>query len=149
MHDIIRSINFKKKIIIRNPQSIRPWQHVIEPTLGYLRLAELQYKKKKLHNNQTWNFGPNQRSFVKVIDILKMIKKKFKIEFRIKKNTNFFETKILKLNNNKAKKFLNWSPNWNLQKSIDSVMGWNYEVKKNKNAKEISETQINNYLKIK
>tara|TARA_B100001057_G_scaffold239402_1_gene239654 strand:+ start:5938 stop:7011 length:1074 start_codon:yes stop_codon:yes gene_type:complete len=147
--DIIKSINSKKKIIVRNPQSIRPWQHVIEPTLGYLRLAELQYKKKKLHNNQTWNFGPNQRSFVKVIDILKMIKKKFKVEFKIKKNTNFFETKILKLNSYKAKRFLNWSPNWNLQKSLDSVMEWNYKVKKNKNAKEISETQINNYLKIK
>ena len=41
----------KKKIVIRNPNNIRPWQHVIEPTLGYLKLAELQYKKKRLHKD--------------------------------------------------------------------------------------------------
>jgi CDP-glucose 4,6-dehydratase len=144
--DIINSINSKKKIVIRNPNNIRPWQHVIEPTLGYLKLAELQYKKKRLHKGQNWNFGPNKKSFVKVIDILKIIKKKYKIKIKIKKNKDFFETKILKLDNKKAKKNLNWHPNWNLQKSIDSVMGWNDEFRKNKNAKKISEHQINNYF---
>ena len=144
--DIINSINSKKRIEIRNPNYIRPWQHVIEPTLGYLKLAELQYKKKRLHKDQNWNFGPNKKSFVKVIDILKIIKKKYKIKIKIKKNKDFFETKILKLDNNKAKNNLNWRPNWNLQKSIDSVMGWNDEFRKNKNAKKISEHQINNYF---
>ncbi len=147
--DIINSINFKKSVLIRNPKSIRPWQHVIEPTLGYLKLAELQYKQKKIHKNQTWNFGPNKTSFVKVIDILNMIKKDYKIKIKIKKNKDFNETKILKLNNNKAKKFLNWYPNWNLQKSIDSVMEWNSKFKKNKNAKKNSEDQINDYLKVR
>lgn len=144
--DIIKAINSKKKIIIRNPNNVRPWQHVIEPTLGYLKLAELQYKKKQLHKDQNWNFGPNKTSFVKVIDILKIIKKKYKFKVKIKKNKDIFETNILKLDNNKAKKNLNWRPNWNLQKSIDSVMGWNDEFRKNKNAKRISEGQINNYL---
>jgi len=76
-----------------------------------------------------------------------MIKKYFKIQIKVKKNKNFFETNILKLNNNKAKKILNWHPIWNLQKSIDSIMEWNYKFKKNRNAKKISEDQIDNYLK--
>ena len=99
-----------------------------------------------MHKDQNWNFGPNKRSFVKVIDILRIIKKKYKIKVKFKKDRNYFETNILKLNNNKAKKNLKWQPNWNLQKSIDSVMGWNDEFKKNKNAKKISEDQINKYF---
>lgn len=145
--DIIKSINLKKKVIIRNPQSVRPWQHVIEPTLGYLKLAELQYKKKILHKGQSWNFGPNKNSFVRVIDILAIIKKKIKIQIKIKKSKIFLETNILKLDSNKAKKFLKWYPNWDLQKSIDSVMEWNYKLRKGKNAKKICEDQIKNYFK--
>lgn len=147
--DIIQSINSKKKLIIRNPKNVRPWQHVIEPILGYLKLAELQYKRKKLHKNQNWNFGPNKNSFVRVIDIIKIIQKNFKIQIKIKKNKNFFETNILKLNNDKSKKILKWYPIWSLHKSIDSVIEWNCKFEKDKNARKISETQINNYLKIK
>ena len=73
--DIIKSIN-SKKLIVRNPNHIRPWQHVIEPTVGYLKLAKSQYINKSLHSNSSWNFGPDKKSFVKVIDIVKFIKKK-------------------------------------------------------------------------
>ena len=145
--DILKCINAKKKLIIRNPKNIRPWQHVIEPLLGYLKLAELQYKKKIPNKNPVWNFGPNKKSFVKVGDILKIIQKKTTIKFEIKRNKSFFETNILKLSNTKAKKFLRWYPIWNLQKSIDSVMEWNNQIKKGKDPKKICEKQINDYLK--
>ncbi len=147
MPDIIKVFNSNKKLIIRNPNNIRPWQHVIEPTLGYLKLAEMQYKKKLLHKNPNWNFGPNKKSFVKVIDIVKIIKKHLKIKVKINKKQDFFETKILKLNSNKAKKILKWNPVMNLNKSIQSVIEWNYLFKKNRDAKKISEDQIKNYLK--
>ncbi len=145
--DIIECINSKKKLTIRNPNSIRPWQHVIEPIVGYLKLAELQFKKKKLHKNQTWNFGPNKSSFVKVADIIKIIQKKHFFRFKVKKNKKFFETNILKLNNTKSKKNLKWYPIWNLQKSLDNVMEWNYQLNNNNDPKKICENQINNYLK--
>ncbi len=145
--DIISSINLNKKIIIRNPKNIRPWQHVIEPIYGYLRLAELQYKKKKLHQNQCWNFGPNKGSFVSVSYILKMINKNLKLKVKVKKNQKFFETAILKLDSKKSKKILNWKPKWNLQKSIHSVIDWNEKFKLNENAKKICENQIKDYFK--
>ncbi len=145
--DIIKVINSNKKLIIRNPNNIRPWQHVIEPTFGYLKLAEMQYKKKLLHKNPNWNFGPNKKNFIKVIDIVNMIKKNLNIKVKINKNQDFFETKILKLNNSKAKKNLNWNPIMNLNKSIQSVIEWNYLFKKYKNAKKICEDQIKSYLK--
>ena len=131
--DIYRYYRKNKKIRLRNPNAIRPWQHVLEPLSGYILLAEKIHDKKIRNLNQNWNFGPNKRSFVKVSDILKLIKKDFEIKIKIKRNKDFFETNILKLDNSKAKKFLNWQPIWNLQKSLDSVMEWNYKTKKNKN----------------
>ncbi len=62
--DILNSINRKKKLIIRNPKSIRPWQHVIEPLIGYLILAQKQFKKK-INQDPSWNFGPEKKQFLK------------------------------------------------------------------------------------
>ena len=78
--DIIKSINAKVKLSIRNPNHIRPWQYVIEPIFGYLKLAQAQYEKKVTNKNASWNFGPNYSSFVKVKDIIKKINKHKKIE---------------------------------------------------------------------
>tara|TARA_B100000900_G_scaffold411862_1_gene432412 strand:+ start:135 stop:1202 length:1068 start_codon:yes stop_codon:yes gene_type:complete len=147
MPDIIESIDKKKKLIIRNPNYIRPWQHVIEPLIGYMKLAELQFKAKKLHKNKTWNFGPDKKSFIKVIEIVRYIKKSYKLKIEINKKQKFFETKILKLNSHKAKKYLKWYPIWNLDKSINSVLEWNKLYKKTKNAKKICEEQIIDYFK--
>jgi len=144
--DIIKSINSKKKLILRNPNHIRPWQHVIEPTVGYLKLAKSQYEKKSLHANPNWNFGPDRKSFVRVIDILTFIRRKINIKFSISRNQSFFETKILKINNSKAKKYLAWYPIWNVNKSINNVIEWNNQYKKNKNAKKICEDQIKRYF---
>ena len=145
--DIIKIINSKKIFKLRNPNHIRPWQHVIEPMLGYLNLAQSQYKKKTIHTNPNWNFGPNKKSFVKVIDIIKKIQKIKKIKVKIKTKQNFFETEVLKLDSKKAKKFLKWYPKWDLNKSISNVIEWNDLFRKNKNAKKICEDQITNYLK--
>ena len=145
--DIIKIINSKKIFELRNPNHIRPWQHVIEPMLGYLNLAQSQYQKKIIHINPNWNFGPNKKSFVKVIDIIKKIQKIKKIKVKIKTKQNFFETEVLKLDSKKAKKFLKWYPKWDLNKSISNVIEWNDLFRKSKNAKKICEDQITNYLK--
>ena len=60
--DIYRSAKKAKQIILRNPKSVRPWQHVLEPLSGYLILAEKLYKNKIKNQSQNWNFGPNLSS---------------------------------------------------------------------------------------
>ena len=61
--DIIFAINNRKKLKIRNPQYIRPWQHVLDPLLGYLILAKKQYLNKINYNQHAWNFGPSNKNF--------------------------------------------------------------------------------------
>ncbi len=144
--DIINSINKKKKLIIRNPQSIRPWQHVIEPLIGYLLLAEKQYKKKINNFENNWNFGPRNENFKSVKEIIKIMKKGNNFNFRIKKDIKFNETKVLKLNSSKAEKKLKWRSKLNLAKSLELVTKWNQMVNKNMQAKEVCEKQILMYI---
>ena len=82
--DIYKAIKNKNNLVLRNPNYIRPWQHVIDPLMGYLKLAQTQfYYKKELDNK--WNFGPNKKSFKKVIDVVNFIKKKKNLNLKLKK----------------------------------------------------------------
>ncbi len=147
--DIIRAINNKKKITIRNPKHVRPWQHVLDPLLGYLMLAKNQYKNKINNNSSSWNFGPSKKNFKKVIDIIKYVKKLQYLNYKLLKNNKIKETMILKLNSTKAKKELNWISKWDLNMSIKKTIEWNILFKKGVSARDICEKQFLMYIKNK
>ena len=71
--DCIRAWQKGKKVLIRNLNSTRPWQHVLEVLSGYIRLAYVLNKNRKLHG-EAFNFGPNSKNY-KVVEILKRMKK--------------------------------------------------------------------------
>ena len=145
--DIISVINNKKKLKIRNPNHIRPWQHVLDPLMGYLILAKKQYINKVDNKEHAWNFGPNKSNFKKVIDIVKFIKRLQKLEYILTKNNiNYKETEILKLNSLKAKKKLDWTSKWNLTESIIKTLEWNENIKNGISAKEMCERQFLMYI---
>jgi len=123
--DCIRSINSKKKLLIRFPKSTRPWQYVLEPLYGYMLLAIKQKKNSKL-NGQVFNFGPNNRNSVTVIELVKKIKSQWKsLNWKIVKfKKGAYESKLLKLNSNKAFKFLNWKCFFNADQTINVVINW-------------------------
>jgi CDP-glucose 4,6-dehydratase len=147
--DIYLSAKKKKKIILRNPQSVRPWQHVLEPLSGYLLLAEKLYKNKIKVQTQNWNFGPNLSSCKSVSYIAKKFAKSLKLQVKtVKPKIKIFssETDLLRLSNFKAKKYLNWQPKWKLNKSIEKILEWN-DVKYKKKLLTICEKQIKEFLK--
>ena len=135
--DIYKSIINKKKkykeIRLRNPNSIRPWQHVLEPITGYMTLG-LKLLNNKLSSNliPNWNFGPN-RVNCKTVEILtKNFIKKFDKDLRVKVklnqyNTTFYESKLLFLSNSKAKKELNWKPLLGFNDTIKFTSEWYYK----------------------
>ena len=144
--DIIKSINNNSKLTVRNPNNIRPWQHVIEPLVGYLTLAEYQFKGKINEKNNVWNFGPNKNSSKKVIDIIKIMQKFNFFNLSIKKIKKYSETEILKLNSNKSRKKLKWYSKMNLRSTLKEVFDWNLKVKNNVSAKEVCEMQFLRYI---
>jgi CDP-glucose 4,6-dehydratase len=150
--DLMSFSKKNKKIILRNPNSTRPWQHVLEPLSGYLALAEKLFKKDKtvIKNEQNWNFGPNISSCKPVKYIANFIAKRTRLRFKtIKMKDTIYntETNFLRLNNSKAKKYLFWFPKWSLDMTLIKILEWNSLIKKNK-VKLVCEKQIREYFKI-
>lgn len=123
--DIIRAI-FEKdgKVIIRNPNCIRPWQYVLEPLYGYLILAKKLYQGKKSISG-AWNFGPKTKNYLTVEELTKKIFGMLKIgSYTIKRDSTKYEAKCLKLNIDKAKKILGWRPILNLNETLKLTLDW-------------------------
>ena len=144
--DIIKGITNNKKIKIRNPKAIRPWQHVLEPLGGYLKLAAKMY-----HNddyNSGWNFGPEKTNIVTVQEIVsKMIEAFGKGEWiDISNREKFHEAKLLSLDIAKAKKMLEWQPLLDLNTTVKLTAEWykNFEH----NALQTCIKQIKQYQKM-
>ena len=147
--DIYKSANKKKGIFLRNPRSIRPWQHVLEPLSGYLLLAQNIHRANIKKIVQNWNFGPNISSCKSVMYLTNYLSNYLKIKVKIeKKNKNDFkpETSILRLSNYKSKKFLKWFPRWSISKSLDKILEWNKKIKHLKPI-DVCINQIEEYLK--
>jgi CDP-glucose 4,6-dehydratase len=148
--DIYKSMKKEKKIILRNPQAVRPWQHVLEPLSGYLMLAQNIHDKKIKKVNQNWNFAPNISSCKSVLYLSKYFSKQLKLNIVINKKDSkqIFkpETSILRLSNYKSRNLLKWHPKWSINKSLDKIIEWNMKVKKNKHA-DVCFQQIKDYIK--
>ena len=145
--DIIRSYENKKPLKIRNPNHIRPWQHVLEPLAGYLLLAEKTFKKKLPYEMENWNFGPDLQDCKSVKFIINQFKKR--IPFNHKKliaRNKKKETKLLRLDNSKSKKYLHWKPKWKLNDTIDKIIEWNNLIK-TQNVLDVCIKQVFDYLK--
>ncbi len=152
--DCMKSYSKNKPADIRSPYSTRPWQHVLDIVYGYLTLCSTLYKNKKKMHGEAFNFGPSKKSNFTVLYILSKINNilpNLKWKIHNKRNT-FYESKLLKLNSNKAKLKLGWNSILTIGESIKLVSEWYYNFynKKNKNKKELykfSVSQINYYTK--
>jgi len=123
--DCIKSLSENKPIIIRNPDAIRPWQHVLEPLSGYLLLGAKMYKDGAKYNG-AWNFGPSDSDLITVEEITKKIVSywgsgKYKNEISLK---NPHEAKLLKLDCSKARSILKWYPVYNINEALLKTVGW-------------------------
>lgn len=148
--DVVRAIyEDKKAVVTRNPQSIRPWQFVLEPLSGYLLLAKLLYEGNKACVTQ-WNFGPNDENFIPVIELIKRgINILKKGSYEIDENSNFHESNFLKLDISKAKTEINWHPRLTINETLEFTYDWykNYYEKKESIVK-YTEKQIEDFFKI-
>jgi CDP-glucose 4,6-dehydratase len=147
--DCIRSWLKGKKVFIRNPNSTRPWQHVLEVLNGYLKLACSLKKNKKLHG-EAFNFGPETKKNYSVMAVLKKIKKSWPaINWKIQKDKNFFENVLLQLDSRKAKKIIKWVPVLTFEDNVKLTVEWyRYFSIHKKNISEKSIQQINYYQKV-
>ena len=149
--DCVKSWSKNKRALIRNPNSTRPWQHVLEAVGGYLLFASTLKKNKKLHG-EAFNFGPNSSKNYKVIFLVKLMRKYWKkISWKVayKNKKNFQESNLLKLNCNKAKINLKWKNILSFNEMISMVADWYNSYYSNpKKIYKTSYNQIKKYEKL-
>ena len=145
--DIVESIEQKRDIVLRSPNAIRPWQHVIDVVNGYLKLAIYNANKKDVFDS--FNFGPQEENEIDV----ETLTNKFISNWNscdssivIDNNENLPESKILRLDSSKAHHILDWEPLMDIDTTIKETAIWYENFFLNKDIYEFTLEQINKYL---
>ena len=145
--DCVRALKAKKPVVIRNPHAVRPWQHVLEPLSGYLKLAAMLLTDPTGFSG-AWNFGPQNEHTVTVEDLAKKIISEFgygEIDYKpdlvFKKETN-----ILRLNCDKANTQLQWFPKWNVDDGINYTIDWYKRYLMGQSVLDLTNNDIEKYL---
>ena len=146
--DCVRSWSKNKKAELRNPRASRPWQHVLEAVGGYLCLAINLTFSKHLHG-ESFNFGPNLSREYSVLELVKAMSNYWEnASWKVmpKSRKKFYESELLRLNCNKAKKILKWESILKFDESIEMVSNWyrNYYLD-SKSIGNITTEQITRY----
>lgn len=143
--DCVRFITQNKPITIRNPEAIRPWQHVLEPLSGYLLLGQ-KLSENGIKYSESFNFGPCDNSVLTVEEITsKIVTIWGQGEVIVQKDNTLHEAKLLKLNIKKAEEILNWKPLYNADKALESTVEWYKKFYGGEKMIEFTEKQILNY----
>lgn len=147
--DAIKAFTRGVLLMVRNPCSVRPWQHVLEPLSGYLRLAQRLYREGPSYAG-TWNFGPYEENAVAVSKLADAIARHWgdRAGWRAEKSASVLhETNYLRLDCGKARALLGWRPRLPLDEAVEMTVRWYREAttQKTANMDEISRAQIRSY----
>lgn len=148
--DCIRAAEAKKDIIVRNPYSTRPYQHVLEPVYVYLVIAMNQYLEKSFEGN--YNVGPDDCDCLTTGELVSLFCKKWNektgqdIQWIDQFDGGPHEANFLKLDCSKLKKTFDWKPMWNVETCMDQIVEWYLGYKEGKDISQICERQIGLFI---
>lgn len=144
--DIIRAFQNGETVQIRNPNAIRPWQHVLEPLAGYIELAEGLFSDGA-EWAEAWNFGPRKEDAKPVEWIVEAMAKQWGegATWDIDESDHPHEANYLKLDCSKAHSRLGWWPQWDLEVALDKIVKWHKEDAAEGNMRQTCLKQINEY----
>ncbi|MBT3261538.1 CDP-glucose 4,6-dehydratase [bacterium] len=145
--DFARALSKSETLVLRNPQATRPWQHVLEPLSGYLKLGSLMYQNGAKYSSG-WNFGPQDSHHLTVEEI---VKQSLKIwgsgKYKVIPDKELHEAMLLKLDISKAQYYLNWQPVYDSAQTIEESIKWYKEYYSgHHNMRAYSIKQIEDYI---
>ncbi len=141
--DIIRAIQAKQPVLIRNPHATRPWQHVLEPLNGYLTVAEHLWEKGVKYA-EAWNFGPNDDDAKPVSWIVKRLTNLWGggASWHLDQKEHPHEDHYLKLDCSKAKTLLSWGPKLSLAVTLEWIVEFYQGYLQSKDMRKLTQEQI-------
>jgi len=145
--DFVKSIfEQNRKIVLRSPGAVRPWQHVLEPVLGYMMLAKKLYEGD-IEFASAFNFAPNMENMVTVKELTeKAIAIAGKGEYSVEKEEQKHETEILKLDAVKAREKLGYTPILGIDDTLQWTFEWYKKYYDDKDVEELTNKQIEEML---
>ena len=159
--DCVRAVEAGEDIIVRNPYSIRPYQHVLEPLFVYLSIAMEQYDNPSFAG--AFNVGPNDSDCITTGDMVTKFCDKWNLYqsnkdvqdamdklkeacWKSLSDNGPHEAAFLKLDSSKVRNALSWSPRWSISESIDKIVEWTDAYLSHKDILDITMKQIEEYL---
>ena len=144
--DCVRAAINKENIIVRNPHSTRPFQHVLEPLYAYLMIAAKQYENVKYAGY--YNVGPDEVDCFKTGALVDLFVEKWGkgLTWVNKYDGGPHEANFLKLDCSKLKQTFNWKPRWNLETAIEKTVEWSKCYIEGGNIRECMDKQIAEFL---
>ena len=154
--DVVRGLINERPAEIRNPDAVRPWQHVLEPLAGYLMLAmEAGHAYENAESVDkfagAWNFGPNDTQMHNVGTVVRLFLRQMKADqnsvvLRGQDQENSkHETGLLMINSDKAAEQISWKPRWNFERTLKATADWYTEFQSGKSAAELCTADIEGY----
>lgn len=144
--DILRALQEKHPVLIRNPHAIRPWQHVLEPLSGYLLLAERLYNQGQAYA-EGWNFGPQDEDARPVQWIVEHLCESWGdgASWSLQPGDHPHEASFLKLDISKARQRLQWAPRWSLETALARITEWHRAWLQGQDMQAVCLQQISQY----
>jgi len=145
--DCIRAIHAGQVIRLRNPHATRPWQHVLEPLSGYIKLAACLRENPTVYAG-AWNFGPPSSEVRTVQNVAEHMLTSFgqdvtAMEINAEKQ---HEAQLLQLNCDRAHQLLGWHPRWAVEKTLDATAEWYKKVYEGADVCSVTRQQIQDYF---
>ena len=151
--DCVRAVQNGTDIVVRNPHSTRPYQHVLEPLYAYLMIAKAQYEDRKYAG--FYNVGPDECDCVTTGELVDLFCEKWnKVSGASKSWINQsdggpHEANFLKLDCSKLKHTFGWHLHWNLETAIEKVVDWSKVWVAGKDVRPVMDKQIKEFLEVK
>lgn len=148
--DCIRAAEKKEDIIVRNPFSTRPYEHVLEPIAAYLMIAKAQYEDKKYAGN--YNVGPDDTDCWTTGDLVSLFCDKWneatgdRIKWIDRYDGGPHEANFLKLDCSKLKNTFGWKPRWNVETAMEKIVEWSIAYREGRNISDCMKKQIEEFM---
>ena len=144
--DIVRSIQRQDILKVRNPASVRPWQHVLEPLFGYIKLAEFSYSNKTASSVGGLNFGPSDNVVASVSNLIDKSAKIWGTPVRVQMEDDArHEAAYLMLESSRAGSLLDWQQKWDFETTVRNTIDWYKRFLAGACASSLMKEQINEY----
>jgi CDP-glucose 4,6-dehydratase len=143
--DLIRAASAGTPIAIRNPEAVRPWQHVLNPLSGYLLVAQELLAGAPV--DAGWNFGPDQGDVRPVRFIADRLAELWPepLEWELDPGPHPHEAHFLSLDSTRARERLGWRPRWALEQALASLAAWHLAARAGEDLRAVTLSQIEEF----